>query len=142
MPEQVIPILARAYMLVEADDDILALSDESTVLTDETQTQYLAYKTIAALRLKQPEVAKDSVMLARSLANSGTYLWLAESYLSFSERNFNQASDFLVKILADDPEQPDALMLQGKVAEALEDYPRASKSFEAYFDTACIPRKL
>ena len=50
MPEQVIPILARAYMLVEADDDILALSDESTVLTDETQTQYLAYKTIAALR--------------------------------------------------------------------------------------------
>ena len=65
--DKVIPLLARAYMLAEYDEDILLLASQEALLSS-VNTQYLAYKTMAALRTGDNELAKATVDAARAVS--------------------------------------------------------------------------
>ena len=64
---QVVPLLARAYLLVEDDAGVLSLDEHSSKLSDEAKTQYYAYKTLAALRAGDSDVAEAAAALANSI---------------------------------------------------------------------------
>jgi putative PEP-CTERM system TPR-repeat lipoprotein len=130
--EQVIPLLARAYILTNADDDVLALSKEADNLSAERRSHYLAYKTLAALRMDKPELAVSSVALLKSLTWTSVYGFLAEGYLTFSQQKFDQAEAMTSRVLSLSPLQPDALMLQGQIALAKSNFKQAITSFEQY----------
>jgi len=130
--EKVIPLLARAYILTEADDDVLALSSEANALPAEVKSQYLAYKVLAALRTEKPELAESTVEAVKSLSSTSTYGFLAEGYLTFSQQKFDHAITLVNKILSVKPNSPDALMLQGQISVAANDFKQASVSFEQY----------
>jgi putative PEP-CTERM system TPR-repeat lipoprotein len=131
---QLIPLLARAYILTDSDLDVIALSDEATTLAKEEQSQYLAYKTLAALRSEDPELAKESAELAQKLAGQGLYSMLAQAYLQLSNNKTDEASTLIARILVIDSKQVDALMLQGQVATVVKDYTLASDSYKQYLD--------
>ena len=130
--ELLIPLLARAYILTESDDDVISLSDEAKSLDTEVLTQYLAYKTLAALRSEQVKMAQSSAQLAKSIKPTSFYSQLAQAYIVFSEREFEQASVIVKDILAISADNPDTLMLQGQLATAMKNYEQAAKSFEHY----------
>ena len=130
--ELLIPLLARAYILTESDDDVIALTEAAKNLKTEALTQYLAYKTLAALRSEQMDVAQLSAQLSKSIMQNGFYSLLAEAYMAFSERNFEQANTVVKDILLKSTDNPDALMLQGQIAVAMKNYELAAKSFEHF----------
>ncbi len=130
--EKLLPLLARAYILTDADDDVIALTEAAKNLATTAASQFLAYKTLAALRSEQTELAQASVELAKSADAEGLYSKLAEAYLVFSENNFEQASALVGAVLSQAEKNPDALMLQGQVATAMKDYQQAATSFKAY----------
>jgi len=130
--ELIIPLLARAYILTDSDDDVIALTDVAKSLKTEALTQYLAYKTLAALRSEQTEIAQASAQLAKSIKQGSLYSLLAQAYIVFSEREFEQASVLVKDILVISADDPDALMLQGQIATAMKDYQLAAKSFERF----------
>jgi len=130
--ELLIPLLARAYILTDSDDDVIALADAGKSLKTEALTQYLAYKTLAALRSEQVEIAQSSAQLSKSIMQNSFYSLLAEAYIVFSENKFEQASVIVKDILASSADNPDALMLQGQIATAMKDYEQAANSFEHY----------
>lgn len=130
--ELLIPLLARAYILTDSDDDVISLSGAEKSLKNEALTQYLAYKTLAALRSDQVEIAQSSTQLAKSIMPNSFYSLLAEAYIVFSEGKLDQASAIVTGILAISADNPDALILQGKIATAMKDYELATKSFEHY----------
>lgn len=129
---KVLPLLARGYILSDADDDVIELSESAKQLPAEELSQFFAYKTLAALRSEQAELAQESVKLAKSASAEGIYTKLAEAYITFSEKHFEQASTSVQNILNSSPENPDALMLQGQIAVAMQDHQQASSSFKSY----------
>jgi len=130
---KVVPLLARAYMLTEADDDILALSVQAKTLTAEAQSQYLIYKTMAALRLNDENLTRETLAAALSISTTSSASMLAEAYVEFSNKNTAHASTLIERILSAAPNNADALMLQGQVATVDKDYQQAVKSFKKYY---------
>jgi len=129
--DKVIPLLARAYILTESDSDILELTEKEKMLT-KPNTQYLAYKTMASLRTGDDELAKKTVDEALSLFGNDGFSMLASAYLEFSEQNTAAASTLVVKILATNENNADALMLQGQIATVEKNYSLAVESFKQY----------
>ena len=131
-PNKVIPLLARGYILTEADDDVIALSKEAENLPAEIKSHYLAYKTLAALRSQNSELAQATVESVKSSPSTSVYSFLAQGYLAFSEQKLDQAQVLVSRVLSMKPLQPDALMLQGQIAVATKNFKQASTSFEQY----------
>lgn len=131
---KVLPLLARAYILTDSDTDVLALSDEAESLANEEKSQYLAYKTLAALRSEQTEEAKESAAVAQSIANRSLYSMLALAYLQLAENNYDEVKTLISRIFAIDAQQVDAVMLQGQVSMVSKDYEQAAISFKKYLN--------
>jgi len=130
-PDRIVPLLARAYMLAEYDEDILSLASQENFLSA-TNTQYLAYKTMASLRTKNKKLAEETVDVAFSVSDSDGYSMLASAYLEFSKQNIPHASTLVERILTATPNNADALMLQGQIATTDKNYPLAVDSFKQY----------
>tara|TARA_R110001583_G_scaffold14826_1_gene61701 strand:- start:630 stop:3377 length:2748 start_codon:yes stop_codon:yes gene_type:complete len=130
--DKVIPLLARAYMLEEYDEDIILLASQEKLLSTSI-TQYLAYKTIALLRTENSSLAAETVEKALVLSQTDSYSMLASAYLEFSQRNLSHANTLVERILMAAPSNLDALMLQGQIAIANKNYPLAVESFKHYF---------
>jgi len=129
--DKVLPLLARAYMLTEADDDILSLIPQEKYFST-ISTQYLAYKTIASLRTGDNKLAEDVVNAAYSISETDGYSLLAKAYLEFSKQNIAHASTLVERILIATPNNVDALMLQGKIATVENNFSLAVDSFKKY----------
>lgn len=127
-----IPHLARAYILTDSDSDVIALADSAKSLNGEALIQYLAYKTLATLRSEQTEIAQASAQQAKSINPNSLYSQLADAYIIFSEKKFEQASMIVDGALAISADNPDVLMLQGQIATARQNYGQAADSFEQY----------
>jgi putative PEP-CTERM system TPR-repeat lipoprotein len=128
---KVIPLLARAYMLEESDEEILSLASQKN-FNSNTNTQYLAYKTIASVRTSDKALAEEAVNLALSISESDRYSMLASAYLEFSKQNTARAKTLVEQILLTTPEATEALMLQGQIAIINKQYSIAVDSFEKY----------
>ena len=128
---KVLPLLARAYMLAESDEDILALAPQEKLLSP-ISTQYLAYKTMASLRAGDNELANETVAAALSISETDGYSMLSNAYLVFSKQNTTHAGALVERILTATPDNADALMLQGQIAIADNNYSLAVDSFQKY----------
>tara|TARA_R110002167_G_scaffold53_2_gene323 strand:- start:22483 stop:25254 length:2772 start_codon:yes stop_codon:yes gene_type:complete len=129
--DKVIPLLARAYMLAEYDEDILSLASQEKLLST-TSTQYLAYKTMAALRTDDKTLAQETVEAALSVSQNDGYSMLASAYLEFLQQKIDHARTLVERILTATPNNADALMLQGQIATADKNYSLAVDSFKQY----------
>lgn len=129
---KVIPLLARALILIDSDTEVLALSTVASKLSPEEQSQYLAYQTLAALRSEQTELAKESTKLAESIAEQSQYSMLASAYLLLSENKFAEVQTLLTRILTIDATQVDALMLQGQLSMITKEHQLAADSFQQF----------
>lgn len=129
--DKVIPLLARAYMLAEYDEDILSLASQEKLLST-TSTQYLAYKTMAALRTDDKTLAQETVEAALSVSQSDGYSMLASAYVEFVQQKIDHARTLVERILTATPNNADALMLQGQIATADKNYSLAVDSFKQY----------
>ena len=127
-----LPLLARAYLLTESDDDIFSLENEAMSLTQSSKIQFLAYKTIAALRTENEKLANEAVDLAQSLSQVDGYSMLANAYLQFSKKETAHAAALVIRILTVTPRNADALMLQGQIAIVEKNYTQAVNSFQKY----------
>lgn len=130
---RVLPLLARAYILSDNDNEVLALSTDSKNLDADAQSQYLAYQTLAALRTEKADLAKQSVNLAEKIARQSQYSMLAMAYLQLSENNNEEVQTLITHILSVNEKNVDALMLQGQVAMLTKDYKLAVESFKKFY---------
>lgn len=128
---QVLPLLARSYMLVEDDEQLLSLAAQEKSLSS-VNTQYLAYKTLAALRTNQSELAQETVNAALAFSKTDGFSMLANAYLEFSKQNVAQAGALVKRTLMATPDNVDALMLQGQIATVEKNYELAVDSFKRY----------
>ena len=128
---KVLPLLARAYILNQSDDDLLLLATQEESLTT-VNNQYLAYKTLAALRVGDDKLAKDTVASMKSQNENDSYRMLGNAYLNFSQQDIEHARALVERIIMASPDHTDALMLRGQVASVEHDYSLAVDSFKKF----------
>ncbi|WP_440874863.1 XrtA/PEP-CTERM system TPR-repeat protein PrsT [Thalassotalea sp. PLHSN55] len=129
---ETVPLLARAYMLIESDAEILTLEKHATDIAISERVVYLAYQTIAAIRSEKMDIAETAVQTTNSLDKENPYTLLANAYFEFASQNVDQANILVDKALALAPENADLVMLQGQLAVAEGNYQKAVESFKAY----------
>ncbi|WP_076417755.1 XrtA/PEP-CTERM system TPR-repeat protein PrsT [Colwellia sp. UCD-KL20] len=129
---KLIPLLARAYLLTTADEDLLDLDQHTANLIDDTKVHYLAYKTLAAIRTNNMELASESVESANKLLPNNTYTLLANAYLEMAENKLELAKGHVNKALAISPTQVDSLLLSGQISTALGEHKEATESYLEY----------
>jgi putative PEP-CTERM system TPR-repeat lipoprotein len=129
---KVVPLLARAYLMTNSDEDVIALNEQALKLPDEVKSQYLAYNTLANIRIQDNTSAKKSVQLSNQLPVSTTYSYLASAYILLSD-NTPEAAKIKVKMSLElSPENPEALMLLGQINTLLGLYSEVSENYLQY----------
>jgi len=129
---KVIPLLARAYLIVKSDEDVIALNEEALKLPDDVKSQYLAYNTLANIRTQENESAKKSELLSNQLVSITTYSYLASAYILLSENALEAAKAKVMLSLELSPVNPDSIMLLGQINTALGLYSEASDNYLKY----------
>jgi len=132
LSNKVIPLLARAYLMVNSDEDVISLSEQAIALPDEVKSQYLAYNTLANIRLQDNESAKKSVELANQLTTPTSYSYLASAYLLLSENQVDSAKIKVTRSLELAPADPEAIMLLGQINTTLGLFSDATENYLSY----------
>ena len=129
---EVIPLLARAYILTTSDEDVIDLNEDFLVLSDESKVRYLAYKVLADIRTNNVEQAEKDVNLAEQLLPNNAYVLLANGYLKMAQGEFDTAQGSANKALTILPEQVDAILLLAQVNTALREHSEATPLYLRY----------
>jgi putative PEP-CTERM system TPR-repeat lipoprotein len=129
---KVIPLLARAYLVTNSDEDVIALNDQALKLPDEVKSQYLAYNTLANIRIEDSISAKKSALIANESSISTSYSYLASAYILLLENKLDAAKIKVNKALVTSPENPEAIMLLGQINTALGLFSEVSKNYLKY----------
>jgi len=129
---KVVPLLARAYLIVKSDEDVIALNEQALKLSDEVKSQYLAYNTLANIRTKNNDSAKKSETLSNQLSITTTYSYLTSAYILLSDNELEAAKAKVNISLELSPDNPDSIMLLGQINTALGLYSEASKNYLKY----------
>jgi len=129
---KVIPLLARAYLIVKSDEDVITLNEQALKLPDEVKSQYLAYNTLANIRTQDNVSAKKSELLSNQLTTTTTYSYLASAYILLSENSLEAAKTKVNMSLELSPENPDSIMLLGQINTALGLHKEASENYLKY----------
>jgi len=126
---KVIPLLARAYLITNSDNDVIALYEQALKLPDEVKSQYLAYNTLANIRLQDNASAKVAESISNQLPILTTYSYLASAYILLSENKLDGAKNKVNKSLELLSENPDSVMLLGQINTALGLHSEASENY-------------
>ncbi|WP_426359524.1 XrtA/PEP-CTERM system TPR-repeat protein PrsT [Pseudocolwellia sp. HL-MZ19] len=129
---EVIPSLARAYILTTSDEDVIDLDKDSSELSDESKVHFLAYKVLADIRTNNIEQAEKDIKLAEQLLPNNAYVLLANGYLKMAQGEFDTAKGSVNKALTILPEQVDAILLLAQVNTALREHSEATPLYLRY----------
>ncbi|GHE89543.1 XrtA/PEP-CTERM system TPR-repeat protein PrsT [Thalassotalea profundi] len=129
--DKLLPSLARAYLIANDDESILALQGTET-LPAENKVQFLAYKTLAAIRTQQLEVAKKSSEEAEGLLPANVFTTLSQAYIELANDEVDKAEALITKIKNIDEGIPEVTMLEAQIATAQQDYAKASEHYQRY----------
>ncbi|MDO6425516.1 PEP-CTERM system TPR-repeat protein PrsT [Thalassotalea sp. 1_MG-2023] len=127
-----VPSLARAYLIADDNEGVINLSEASTSLPDEQQVEYLSYKTLALIKTQQPDLAKQAAKEADKRLPANPYAILSNAYIAMLDEELDRASALVNKSLNLTADIPEAVMLQGQIAIAKADYETAAQHFEQY----------
>lgn len=128
---KLLPLLARAYLIASDNESILALKGTDT-LPDEAKVQFLAYKTLAAIRTQQLELAEKSAQQASELLSANAFTMLAQAYVELARNNIDKALGLVAKVTTIDANNPEAIMLEAQIASAQQEYSKASDHYQRY----------
>ncbi len=129
---KLIPLLARAYSISSSDEDVIDLNKHLNTLNNESAVVYLAYKTLAEIRLGSVENAKNVVSQSESLISGSAYYHLASAYLAMGEADLDSAQNNVEKTLTILPNQYDAILLLGQINSAKGEHNQATINFTKY----------
>ena len=128
---KLLPALARAYSIANDDSSVLALKDAEH-LPDEAKVEYLAYKTLAAIRTQQIELAEETSYQAVSLLPANTFTVLSQAYIELGKNNILKAEALVAKIGPVGDQNPEVIMLSAQIATLQQDHTKASELYKRY----------
>ena len=128
----VVPSLARAYILNEDDAAAMELARHKPKLSDLAKVSFLLYDTIASVRNQDITRGLQNIEEAKKTSASEPSILIAEAYTAFAEQNLPLANELLEQAEALNPNDPEALMLAGHLAFAQSNFEDAVTNYQRF----------
>ncbi|WP_448565167.1 XrtA/PEP-CTERM system TPR-repeat protein PrsT [Thalassotalea ganghwensis] len=128
---KVLPLLARAYLITNDNLAILSLEDIDS-LPEEAKLQVMAYKTLAAIREQQIDLAESIVTEIEQLNSANPYATLAAAYYATAKDDVDHAEALVAKVNSNFANIPEVIMLAAQIASAKQEHVKASKYYQQY----------
>jgi putative PEP-CTERM system TPR-repeat lipoprotein len=124
--------LSQAKLKLGKFDDVYQFADEASTLTADKQVALLTIAGMAAFAKKDEQQGKKYLHQAIALSDTALYSQIGKAYLDYVNNDFKTALAQIEQLLKQYPKFADAIMLQGYLYQALQQYEQAAKTFEAY----------
>lgn len=131
-PAEVVPLLSRSYQKTGADVALSKLANKYAGLTEAQAAEVGFYRLESLVRLDQKEKAKSLIEDIRNYQTSSAFKSLALVYGYLLDENVEAARIQLEEILANQPEQPDALKLLARMQLQQGDVDAAIATYQTY----------
>lgn len=125
-------VMARVKTRLNNAADVYLLVERSDDLTDNDYIQVLTYAGISAFNERKIAKGQDYLTQAVAIDEDAIYSQIAQAYLHYAERNFSQGLVVINKLLAQHAEISEALLIQGHLYYALQEFEHASETFALY----------
>ncbi|MDP5032387.1 XrtA/PEP-CTERM system TPR-repeat protein PrsT [Paraglaciecola sp.] len=131
-PNDVLPLLAKAYSQQFKNQQIIDLVNDAKNIDPLVETALLIYKSLAYFQLGQPAKARQAVRQANEISNESMYSKLGSAYVSLSNNLIGSSVEKVDQLLEQTPNFPEAILLKAQLAIMNKNFPEAVKYFEAY----------
>ncbi|PCI61972.1 MAG: PEP-CTERM system TPR-repeat protein PrsT [Gammaproteobacteria bacterium] len=129
---RVLPKLLKALNLQDKSDETIELITESENIAQQILPEVLLYKALAYSRMGKKEAAKQAITQANDISTDSVYSQLGDAYLKVDSSDIDSVIRLVNKIIIQEPDFTEAILVQGQLYFAKKDYERAIKSFEKY----------
>lgn len=137
-----LPLLAKSSLKLEKFDDVISLLNSSDSLPDEEYIKVLTFAGISALLNSSEEKAIDLFSQAQSIDSGNKYGQLSLAYSLYANRELPRALTVINQVVAKNNDFYEAMILQGHIFYAIEQYEDASKTFSLYINNYPYDHKV
>jgi len=124
--------MARIKTRLDKADEVYQLVERSNDLTDDNYIRVLTYAGISALRQNKPAQGQDYLTQAIAINKDAAYSQIARAYIHYYERNFSQGLVVINKLLTEQEDVSEALLIQASLYYALQEFEHASDTYSLY----------
>ena len=128
----VTPLLAQVKTKLAKPEAVYQLIETSADLHDDGYIIVLTYAGIAALAQNDFDRAQDYIGQAIAISKTAAYSQVGKAYLSRSEQEYTQSLTDIEKVLQDNPNLSEALLVKAHLLFGLADYEQAAGTFANY----------
>ena len=125
-------LMVRVKTHLDKAEEVYRLVELSDELTDSDYMEVLTYAGISSLKQRKITQGQDYLSQAIAINKNKVYSEIARAYIHFSNRDFSQGLVVISDLLKEKEEATEALLIQGHLYYALQEYEYASAAFARY----------
>jgi putative PEP-CTERM system TPR-repeat lipoprotein len=125
-------LMARVKTGLNKADEVYPLVERSNGLADDDYIQVLTYAGISAFKQNKVAQGEDFLTQAIAINEEAIYSQIAKAYLHYEKQEFSQGVLVVKSLLAQHKQASEALLIQGHLYNALQDFEHASDTFALY----------
>lgn len=127
-------LMARTKTHLDKADEVYQLVKRSNDLADDDYIQVLTYAGISALKQKDITQGQDYLIQAIAINEGSVYSQIAQAYVHYVEGDLPQGIEVISNLLNDKGDISEALLIQGHLYYAQQDFDHASEAFALYLN--------
>jgi putative PEP-CTERM system TPR-repeat lipoprotein len=130
--DSIIPKLSFVKVKLSKNQEVYALLEDGTNLSDNEYLLLLTYAGVAAIQDGELDRSQDFFNQAVSLNEEATYGKIARAYLHQTNSEYKEALKIVEQVLEQSPSVNEALLLKGNLLYGLEEYELSAAIFSDY----------
>ncbi|TWX66371.1 PEP-CTERM system TPR-repeat protein PrsT [Colwellia demingiae] len=130
----IVALMARVKTHLDKADEVYPLVERSDDLTDDDYVEVLTYAGITALKQNQTAQGQDYLTQAIAINQGAAYSQIAQAYVHYADREFAQGLVVISNLLIKQADATEALLIQGHLYYALQEFEHASGAFALYLN--------
>jgi putative PEP-CTERM system TPR-repeat lipoprotein len=124
--------MVRVKTHLDKADEVYQLVELSDDLTDSDYMEVLTYAGITSLKQRKIAQGQDYLSQAIAINKNTVYSEIARAYIHYANRDFSQGLVVISDLLKEEKEASEALLIQGHLYYALQEFEYASSAFARY----------
>lgn len=125
-------LMARVKTHLDKADEVYQLVERRDDLTDSDYMEVLTYAGITSLKQSKIAQGRDYLSQAIAINQNKVYSQIAQAYIDYTNRNFSQGLAVIDELLNEEKDASEALLIQGHLYYALQQFDHASSAFARY----------
>jgi putative PEP-CTERM system TPR-repeat lipoprotein len=135
-------LMVKVKTHLDKADEVYQLVERSDDLSDSDYMEVLTYAGITSLKQRKVAQGQDYLSQALAINKNKVYSEIARAYIHYANRDFSQGLVVTNDLLKEEKEATEALLIQGHLYYALQEFEYASSAFARYLTYHPLDHKI